>query len=266
MNLRKLWDRYRVPALVGVGGLAAFLSFRSRQDAAAAAAAAASAPAASAPVDTAGAFTAGLDRGAALYGQAVGQGLAPTETALGLAGQAVSGGVALAQGAQALAAGVTGDYLGFGSNLVNALTGLFTPVPAPVVQPPAPTAPQQPTPPPPPANRTTTRTIALGYRVRSPNGGSGLGVFSGSCAHFTGMRRINLGGPWIQPVARSACDSSRVAWRILAGSNAGWHVLSWRAEGAGLWTIEKGTRTETYVNGVKTTHSDRWVNIGKTGS
>lgn len=250
VNLGQLWSRFKIPILVVIGGGSALLSLRSRQQAAQAAAAAAAPPAGGG--DPNAAYQAGIAQGAGLYGQGVAQGLAPTESALGLAGATVGGAVSLAQGAQALAAGVTGDYLGFGSHLIGALSGLLTPVPAPIAQP-APTA---------PAQQTTTRQVPLGYRVVWPPGGT-ITVHSGRCGAWQSRVRATLGGTF--PVSRAVCGTGQVHWRFLSGPYGGWHLLSW-APGQAAWRIQKGTRTETLVNGTRTSFTDAWADISRTGS
>ena len=212
MNLGRLWDRYRIPLLVGVGGLSALFSINARRQAQqAAAAAATAAQPLVVPGDTAGAFQQGLGAGAALYGQAVGQGLAPTETALGLAGSAV-------QGAAALAAGVTGDYLGFGSSLVGALAGLVQPV----TQPPAPGGGAQPpsTPPPSPA----ADAFAGYYAVTRPS--TGLLFTVDQSGHITGQRTYAFQGGRA-PVRRST--SSTLHWRYEGGPVNGWSLIPGRS-------------------------------------
>lgn len=269
MNPRAFLAKYRTQLLLGLGGLAAFFTYRGRVEQQAAAAAA---PATVVPGDTSAAYQSGMAQGAGLYGAGVAQGIAPTEQALGLAGHTVGGAVNLAQGAQALASAAVGDYFGLGSQLVGAVTGLLTPVPAPIQQPapapspvPGPVAPA-PSPAPTPSSVTTYRNVSLGYRVYSPRGGSGVWAFVGRCGGFTGVRVISFGGPWYQPAGRAQCDTRGVVWNIRGGANSGLNLLSWRPEGASVWAVQRGNRREALVNGIRTVYHDSWTAISKTGS
>lgn len=214
MNLGKLWQRFRIPVLVGIGGLSALWSISARREAQqAAAAAAAGAQPTVVAGDTSGAYQAGLSAGAGLYGQAVAQGLGPTESALGLAGVAV-------QTATGLAAGVTGDYLGFGSNLVGALSGLFSPVPAPVTQPPA-TGGGSPTPSPAPA--PTPSTVTETFSHYEAVFGPGTVILYGPAPSHEPRRTLNMTASnrgKVQPIT-----TPWNYYKITSGGYSGWHLV-----------------------------------------
>lgn len=241
MNPRALLAKYRTQLLVGLGGLAAFFAYRSRTEQAAAAqaaAAAAAGPAQLVPGDTSGALVSGINIGAGLYGQGVSAGLAPTETALGLAGQAVGGSAALAQSAASLAAGISGDWAGLGSQLIGALTGLLTPVPAPIAQPP-PAPPPATTPPP----ATPAAETFTGYEVYvgslPPNT-----IIKGFLVSSSGVltpRGLNVGtGNSWAPVARLV-TAGRLHWRMTSGYWTGVSYVPGLSTG-GAWGIRKRIR------------------------
>ncbi len=252
-SLRRFLSRYRTPLLLALGGISALFAWRGRQEQAAAATATAAPPPAG---DGGAAYQLGVSQGAQLYGAGVAQGIAPTEQALGLAGATVGGAISLAQGAQAMAAGISGDWAGLGGAFVNAITSLFTPVPVPSAQPaatqpvPATPAPVQPPPTPAPAADRFVR-----YEVVV--GSSNVRLFVVSAAGALAQTRYAgpfRSGSWA-PVDRRV-DGGRLHWRTTSGGYTGWSYVP--GDSVGSWSIRK-----RFARADGTTYT---TPIGQTGS
>ena len=250
---------YKVPLLVGAGGLAAVSAYSSKRRQSEAMAAVSAAPSQLVTGATGSEAAALIGQGAGLGLQGAALGLQTAERGLGLAEMATVGAQGLAAvlaGSQAQVAAVAGSALG---TVAGALADVVT-SPTGLVVTPQPTAPA---PIPGTPTATTTRATALGYRARILGAGI-VDAATGRCGAWS-PRRLSFAGPSSAPVTRVAC-SNGIAWRTSAGGYTGAHYLSWASGGAGLWTIEKGTRLQTLVNGVVTGTRDSWAPIGKTGS
>lgn len=270
MNLKDL-QRYRLPLLLGIGGIVAFSAFQRARGSALppADAAGAQAPAAPQGLDTAGAVA--LQQQAFMAGGGLGLqgaqlGLQTAERGLDLAGIATMGAQALAGDVVGLA-GNLGTTLGqVASDLTGALPDWSPPPPPPptVVVQPVPVTTQPPssggsTAPPPSTTVTVVKRTAE-YRMRVSAAGPVKYATVSSTGAITGSRTVSFSGPSWAPVAR-VVSGSRLHWRTTSGGMTGWSVVP--GYSTGLWLIEKRVR-EQLSNG--TTRYTTWTRISNTGS
>lgn len=256
MNVGKLFSKYRTHVLLGLGGVAAFFAYQSRTQQAVAAR---EAIAAAAPAGDAGTFWQGIQAGSQITAAGVAQGMAPTEASLGLAGHSVAASAGVAQGAQALASAISGDFAGLGGLLGNALAGIVQAVaPQQLQQPPPAAAPPVIAPPPTtqqPAAAAPAAEQLIGYRVAGQSGPSGNNIRAFIVNPTTGAmseRNISLGDGDAYPAQRMV-SAGRLHWRMTSGKWSGISIVPGVSTPISAWYIQRVVRRadgSTYATGI----------------
>ena len=261
MPLMKDLMKYRLPVLVGAGGIVAYTTFQRAQAAkgAAIAAAATAAPATASPGGISAEQALALQQNA----YAAGGGLGLQGAQLGL--QTADKGLDLAMVATGAVQAALGDVVGLGGTLGNALAGVSqtaigalpdlspTPQPAPVVNVVLPA----PAPAPAPSGTGTAPAPAptfVGYEVVIPAAGTyPIFTISATAGGATARRLATFSGPSRASVAR--VTTPYLHWRTTAGGYTGWSYVPGQS---GNFTIRRVYKSAT---GAIT-----YVTIGQKGS